>query len=228
MGVIKGQFFRVKIGGQCVAMSKTCSLHTAAELSDTTTKDTEGNDKDQEVTSKSWDGSVNALVIEPDALENAIQGLDALFLVGQTVDIEFVQTNGANNRSTKSGGRKITGRAIINDCSAEFPDRADSTYTMQFAGKGALVPSTAPSISGAESLTATTNNQTSTYTASDGSAITVSVPAAATWLTASISGNTLTYKGSANAGAERSAVINLTTASGASLNVTVTQAGSAE
>lgn len=144
MGVIKGQNFRVLIDEKVVALAKSCTLHTSAELSDSTTKDSTGDWKEQEVTAKGWDGSVNGLVGELSTSETANQGLDMLLSVGTKVTIEFEQTSGEQNRVAKTGGVKFSGNAIINDCSAEFPDRADSTFTLQFQGTGALTKSTIP------------------------------------------------------------------------------------
>lgn len=144
MGAIKGQFFRVLIGEKVVALAKSCTLHTSADLSDTTTKDSTDLWKQQEVTAKGWDGSVNGLVGEPSTSEEGLQGLDSILSVGTTVTIEFEQTTGEQNRVAKAGGVKFSGNAIINDCSAEFPDRADSTFTLQFQGTGALTKSTIP------------------------------------------------------------------------------------
>lgn len=144
MGVIKGQFFRVLIDEKVVALAKSCTLHTAADVSDTTTKDSTGMWKEQEVTAMSWDGSVNGLVAELSTSETANQGLNMILSVGTMVAIEFEQTTGDENRVAKAGGVKFSGNAIINDCSAEFPDRADSTFTLQFQGTGALTKSTIP------------------------------------------------------------------------------------
>lgn len=66
-----------------------------------------------------------------------------------------------------------------------------------------------------------------TYAASDGGAVLASVPADASWLSATVNGNIVTFTAQANAGAARSATVRISTASeGATgyIDVTVTQA----
>lgn len=143
MGVIKGQFFRVKVEGKVLAMSKSCTVHKAADLEESSTKDSTGMAKEQDVVATSWDGGANGLV-SADTDAQAQQGFDLLDLVGQKVEITFLETQGTKNREAKSGGITRTGYAIVNDCQLEFPDRADSTYSIQFTGTGELTKTPQP------------------------------------------------------------------------------------
>lgn len=86
-----------------------------------------------------------------------------------------------------------------------------------------------PTISGADAISApaTSGNAKRQYQTSDGSAITAAVEEGATWLTAAVSGNKVTFTYEANSGesaAQREAEVTLTTPTGAKLVVTVTQA----
>ena len=141
MGILKGQNFRVLIGGNVVAAATSCSLHISADLEETSTKDSTGGWKEQEAVSKSWDGSADALV-KIDATESGLVAFDAPALIGTQVAIVFEEAGGAQNRVATSGGTQFTGQAIINDLSLTFQNKSNSTYSIQFTGVGELVKST--------------------------------------------------------------------------------------
>lgn len=63
MATIKGQNLRLLIDGKCVAASTSCTVHIAANVESKTTKDSEGDFEEREVTGLSWDAQVDALVI---------------------------------------------------------------------------------------------------------------------------------------------------------------------
>ena len=88
-------------------------------------------------------------------------------------------------------------------------------------------------ISGATSvaMAAGAGSKAETYAASDGKGVKATVPAAASWLSAVVNGNIVTFTAAANSGAARSAVVRISTATeGATgyLDVTITQAAPAE
>lgn len=136
---IKGQFFRVKVGGKVLAASKSCTIHKSADLQESSTKDTTGIAKEQDVVATGWDGSANGLVTADATDTNAVQAFDLTELIGQKVEIEYTETTGTKNREDKNDGEGYTGTAIVNDCQLEFPDRNDSTYSIQLTGTGDLV-----------------------------------------------------------------------------------------
>lgn len=141
MNTLKGQNFRAVIttsgSKKYFAGSQSCTIHKAADLEEVSTKDSTGNWKEQSVVALSWDGSVNGLVIM-DADTNAVVKLDAIDMVGATLDITFEETEGTKNRESKVGGVKYEGQAIVNDGSFQFDNKANSTYTLQFTGNGEL------------------------------------------------------------------------------------------
>ena len=144
MEKIKGQNFRVTYGGKYIAFSTSCALHISLNLEDSSTKDSTGDWKEQEVTSKSWDGSVDALygVDDPDNTGKQMDDIIADILAGQPVDIEFVCTQGTKNRVIKAG-KKYTGKAIFNDFSLKAENKQNVTHTIQFQGTGELKQVTA-------------------------------------------------------------------------------------
>lgn len=144
MGTIKGQNLRIKLNNKAVAFSTSCTVHVAASLEESSTKDTTGDWQDQESVSKNWDISVDALYsVETDA--SGINGLDAFDLVGQTVTVVFEQTTGTKNRESVAGSVTRTGTAIVNDISLNAANRQNASYTLQATGKGALTSSAAAS-----------------------------------------------------------------------------------
>lgn len=136
---VKGQNIRfavtVKGTKTYLAASTNCQLHIAAELEDSSTKDSTGMWKEQESVALSWDGSVDVNVID-DAVDNALKALDIPTLIGQEVDVELDITGGEQNRVLSKGLYK--GKAIINDWSLTAQNKAQSTASVQFQGNGPL------------------------------------------------------------------------------------------
>ena len=136
---IKGQNIRfavtVKGTKTYLAASTNCQLHIAADLEDSSTKDSTGMWKEQESVALSWDGSVDVNVID-DAVDNALKALDIPTLIGQEVDVELDITGGEQNRVLSKGLYK--GKAFTNDWSLTAQNKAQSTATVQFQGNGPL------------------------------------------------------------------------------------------
>lgn len=136
--VIKGQNLRLKVDGKVLAMAQSCSVQKTANIEEISSKDSTGGAAENGCTGTSWNASANGVVAIDSADTAAQQGFDLLDLVGTTVDIEFVETEGEKNRAEKSGGVKKTGKAIVADCSLEFPNRQNSTYSISLTGTGEL------------------------------------------------------------------------------------------
>ena len=136
---IQGQNLRFSVtvegAKRYFAASTNAQLHIAADLEDSSTKDTEGMWKEQDSVALSWDGSVDVYVID-DAVDSALKALDVPTFIGQKVDVEFDITEGKQNRVLSKGLYK--GKAIINDWSLTAQNRAKSTASVQFQGSGAL------------------------------------------------------------------------------------------
>ena len=136
---IKGQNIRfaltVKGTKTYLAASTNCQLHIAADLEDSSTKDSTGMWKEQESVALSWDGSVDVNVID-DAVDSALKALDIPTLIGQEVDVELDITGGKQNRELSKGLYK--GKAFINDWSLTAQNKAQSTASVQFQGNGPL------------------------------------------------------------------------------------------
>lgn len=145
---MKGQNLRITIGGKYVAFAQTCTLHVSQQLESNSTKDNTNDFETNEVTGLAWDISADALYsVEADT--TGVNGVDAIDLVlaKQTVEVQFVKTEGTKNRVPVAGSTVYKGNAYVNDISVNSGNRANVTYTIQLTGNGELQKVTAPSSS---------------------------------------------------------------------------------
>lgn len=140
MGTIKGQNLRVMVGGKCVAMATSCTIHVAAQTEDSSTKDDTGDWAENEVVGLSWDASTDSLVTLTDNGTNGELPVDLLSLIinKTKVQLTFDTTGGTNNRTGQNSAIKKSGYAYLTDYSLTAPNRQNSTLTCQFSGTGAL------------------------------------------------------------------------------------------
>lgn len=137
---LKGQNLRITIGGKYIAFSTSCTLHVSANLEESSTKDSTNGWQQQEITGMNWDISCDGLyAVDKDA--TGINGVDALDLVlaQQEVEVEFVRTNGAQNREEAGSAEKYRGKALVNDISIQAQNRQNTSYTLQATGNGELL-----------------------------------------------------------------------------------------
>ena len=128
------------VDGKCIAMSTNSVFHVSATLESSSTKDSVGDFEEQEVTGLSWDASCDALVTLTDNGTNGelVTDLISLMINKTLVTLTFDQTGGTNNRTGQNATIKRTGTAYINDVQVTAQNRANSTFTVQFAGTGPL------------------------------------------------------------------------------------------
>ena len=128
------------VGGKCIAMSTNSVFHVSATLESSSTKDSVGDFEEQEVTGLSWDASCDALVTLTDNGTNGelVTDLISLMINKTLVTLTFDQTAGTNNRTGQDSAIKRTGTAYINDIQISAQNRANSTFSVQFSGTGAL------------------------------------------------------------------------------------------
>jgi len=140
MATIKGQNLRLMVGGKCIAMATNCTFHISAQLEDSSTKDSTGDWQEQEVTGLSWDAQCDALVTLTDNGSNGELATDlmSLMIAKTLVTLTFDQTAGTNNRTGQNAAIKRTGTAFISDIQVTAQNRANSTFSVQLQGTGAL------------------------------------------------------------------------------------------
>ena len=141
----KGQNFRCFIDDKCVAAAKTCSFEETAELEDISTKDSTGSAKQNSTKGKSWNGSVDALVLN--TTDTGAQTLDYFIkkiVSGVQVGVKFTETEGDMNRTAVSDATneiKVAGTALINDVTIKSTVNEEITLSIKFIGYGPLTKS---------------------------------------------------------------------------------------
>ena len=141
----KGQNFRCFIDDKCVAAAKTCSFEETAELEDISTKDSTGSAKQNSTKGKSWNGSVDALVLN--TTDTGAQALDYFIkkiVSGVPVGVKFTETDGDKNRTAVSDATneiKVTGTALINDVTIKSTVNEEISLSIKFIGYGPLTKS---------------------------------------------------------------------------------------
>ena len=124
------------VDGSCIAAEQSCTFHVGTATEETSSKDSTGNWKEEEVTQLNWDVQCDSLVVATD--EGGKGLVDMLGLIGQTVALKFQETNGAQNRVEASSGISKSGNAIVADVSVSSQNKANVTYSVKFNGVGAL------------------------------------------------------------------------------------------
>ena len=121
-------------------MATSCQFHVAAEMQDSSTKDSTGDWQEQEVVGLSWDASTESLVTLTDNGTNGEMPTDILSLIlnKTLVTLTFDQTAGTNNRTGQNSAIKRSGSAYVQDVNITAQNRQNSTLSVKFQGTGAL------------------------------------------------------------------------------------------
>lgn len=135
---------RVLINDKCIAFATSCTLHTALNLEESSTKDSTNNFAEQTPTGISWDLSCDALYsVDTDSTGvNAIGALD-MVLAQTKVQVAFEQTGGEKNRVAVSGSAVYQGDAFVNEISVNSSNRQNVSYSISLTGDGPLTKTTA-------------------------------------------------------------------------------------
>lgn len=136
----KGQNFRLFVNMKCVAGAKTCTIEETAELEDISTKDSTGMAKQNTMKSQSWNGSVDALVInETDQTGETMKELLAQVLTCGIAVLKYTETSGDQNRTQESDSQlTATGNAILNDFTLKATNGEEISLSCKFTGWGPL------------------------------------------------------------------------------------------
>ena len=142
----KGQFVRLFLSSdnsanpsKVIAACKQLQFHTALQLEDATTKDTEGNWVIQEPVALSYDISTTALVKSGETITSQVQAQDLsdiedIYEAGTPVKWLIANVSGANQRT--KGSVICSGSAIITSLQVSAQNRTNTTYTANLTGYG--------------------------------------------------------------------------------------------
>lgn len=189
MGTLKGQNFRIltydtAVGKfKCVGMASTCSISLNANAEDSSTKDNVGGAQKKEVTSKSWQVSVESLsVADTAAIITAIKEYKKFTLLWDEVST-------TDNQTPVMAGFARTGSAYLNDVTFTFDNRTNSSKSLQFTGVAQLAKvTTTPAFEEIEVSNAYTKGQfVRLFLGSDNTATPAMVIAAASSLSLHLS-----------------------------------------
>ena len=140
MSTIKGQNMRLMVGGKCLAMALSGSIHLSAQLEDASTKDSTGDWQEQEVTGLSWDASSDAFVVLTDNGTNGEITTELMnLIINKTqVTLTWDTTAGTNNRVAQNSAIKCTGNAFLTDFTIDSPNRQSTKVKCNFTGNGPI------------------------------------------------------------------------------------------
>ena len=130
--IIKGQNFRLLVGGSTVAEATSCTVTITGQTEDSSTKDTTGDFSVNRITSRSWTASVDTFD------ESDIPTLLGIIIAKQPVTIAWDNTTGNMNSVAQGAAFKRTGQAYLSDLNIVATNRQNTTITAQFTGKGKL------------------------------------------------------------------------------------------
>lgn len=132
MASLKGQNFRVFVGGAVVGSSTSCQITLGTQTDDTTTKDDVNLATKSEVTAKNFQVQVESLdVSDVGTLLTAIKNATPFTLV-------WDETSTDDNVTAEEAAFARTGQAFLTDLSLTFNDREYSAKSLQFTGTGAI------------------------------------------------------------------------------------------
>lgn len=122
-----------------MAAATSCTVHIQMTVSDSSTKDSEGDWVENEVTGMQWDASTDALVVEKPEGDGSADYLEDFFFYMEQklpVFVGFEQTVGEMNRTCN--GAILRGMAIITDLQVVAQNRNNATLAVKLQGTGEL------------------------------------------------------------------------------------------
>lgn len=128
---MQGQNLRLFIGEKVVAGATDCTVHIAATLEDSSTKDDTSGAPNQEFVGYTYDISSESLF----AVDGSIDMLQTM-MAGQPVAFDFEQTNGDKNQEKVKS--LVSGKVLLNDASFKATNKQKATASFQAQGVGPL------------------------------------------------------------------------------------------
>ena len=136
MATIKGQHLRLRVGIDSVASALSCTLHCAAQVQDSSTKDTDDGWVENEVVGLNWDVSTDQLVCEEDPTGGAAWSTSDFMGAMKDKDVLDVtlETTDTSDHNRGADVQILTGKAVITDFQITAQNRQNSTATIQLTG----------------------------------------------------------------------------------------------
>lgn len=131
---LKGQNFRVFVGGSAVTEATSCQVSISGNMEDARTKDTEGSWNTEQMVSRGWTAQVDSL----QATAAELKALITSFNSDSPVTVGWDQTEGSMNRTASNADLARSGSAHLIDLTINAPNRANVNVSAQYQGTGAL------------------------------------------------------------------------------------------
>ena len=138
--MIKGQNFRLMLGGKCVAGATSCTFEDVTEFEEISTKDSTGLGKEQTPKKNTFNISVDALVLnETDSKGFVLSGFLNAVIAGTTLSFKCTETNGEQNRTELTNPDvTLSGSAMINDLTIKANVEGETQLSAKLIGYGNL------------------------------------------------------------------------------------------
>ena len=138
--MIKGQNFRLMLGGKCVAGATSCTFEDVTEFEEISTKDSTGLGKEQTPKKNTFNISVDALVLnETDSTGFVLSGFLNAVIAGTTLSFKCTETNGDQNRTAlTTPDVTLSGSAMINDLTIKATVDGEVQLSAKLIGYGQL------------------------------------------------------------------------------------------
>lgn len=134
MAKIKGQNFRIFVGGSALPEETTCTVTLTGNAEDASTKDDTSSFAKEDVTSRTWTVTAEYL----DVSVSTIKAILTTIKAKQPVTVAWDQTAGAQNRVGQNAAFKRSGSALLTDVTLTTPNRQNCVLSVTFTGTGAL------------------------------------------------------------------------------------------
>lgn len=131
---IMGQNFRVFVDGLAVEEETNCSVSINGNMEDSSTKNSENNFSEEQMTSKSWQVQVDHV----DSDEGTLRRLLRLAKSLTDAQVSFDHTTGPNNKTAANAGFSRSGKALLTDLSIQANNRQTISISCQYTGNGPL------------------------------------------------------------------------------------------
>ena len=138
--MIKGQNFRLMLGGKCVAGATSCTFEDVTEFEEISTKDSTGLGKEQTPKKNTFNISVDALVLnETDNGGFVLSGFLNAVIAGTPLTFKCTETNGDQNRTAlTTPDVNLSGNAMINDLTIKANLEGEVQISAKLIGYGNL------------------------------------------------------------------------------------------
>lgn len=131
---LKGQNFRVFVGGAVVAEATSCQVSISGNMEDARTKDTDSSYATEQMVSKGWTAQVDSL----QATAAQLKALITAFNSDSAVTVGWDHAADTGNGTAQNAAFARSGSAHLVDLTINTPNRANINVSAQYQGTGAL------------------------------------------------------------------------------------------